>query len=279
MAKRKPPPKAATPKRRASNTRFDVLALGASAGGEAAIMAILSELPRDFPIPIIIMQHLHPTSTATATYARRLPFAVEWVDAGSKLTAGTVLLCRPRSFVEVLPDGTCALSPCEGGANERPIDALFDSIARSFGARSIGVILSGMGKDGAVGARQLHLAGGTVLVQTEASAEYPSMPRAAIQAGAAEFVVPVEDLGPLIADLVAGTPRPRPRSEMEAISRVFGEKGEVATRAREIDWAKTPLGPVVGWPAHLGMVARMVLQSAYPMALWWGPELVQIYNE
>ncbi|MBV9488996.1 MAG: PAS domain-containing protein, partial [Verrucomicrobia bacterium] len=263
-----------------STRPVEILTLVASAGGHAAITAILRGLPADFSIPIMVMQHLGPDSTATVEmYARRAAFEVEWVQSGTALAPRKVLVCPPRSFVELLPNGTCVVARCDRGALDKPIDCFLESVARSFGHLAIGVVLTGMGSDGAAGARQLHLAGGRVLVQNEASAEYPEMPRAAIRAGAADLVVPLADLGQVIAEVVAGTPRPKGRSELEALGHVFGDKGGVAAIAREIDWAQTPLGPVISWPAELRLMARTAMDSACPMGVWWGPELIQIYND
>lgn len=259
---------------------FDVVALAGSAGSHAAITTLLRDLPADFVVPIIVMQHLPPDSAGTAAlYRNGTPFAVEWVTAESALAPHTVLICPPRSFVEVLPDGTFVLAPCERGAVDKPFDRLLTSLARSFGHRAIGVVLTGMGADGALGARELKLAGGRVIVQSEASSEYTEMPKAAISAGAADLVVPLADLGQVIGEVASSTPRPKARSELAAIGRVFGERGEVATRAREVDWAETPLGPVISWPEELRLIARTTLESPSAMAVWWGPELIQIYND
>lgn len=198
---------------------FDVIALAASAGGHKAITAILRDLPVDFSVPVFVIMHLGAESTGTTeVIGRGLPFAVEWVKPDSVLAPRKVLVCPPKSFVELLPDGTFMISPSEGGALvDKPMDRLLESIARSFGEHAIGVILTGLGSDGALGARHLHLAGGRVLVQSEASAEYPDMPKATIQAGAADLVVPLQDIGQVIGEMVDGTPRPQPRSELEAI--------------------------------------------------------------
>lgn len=197
-----------SPSFNAQGCLFDVLVLAASAGGHAAILTVLRGLPADFPLPILIMQHLAPGNAGTAAmYGRCLPFPVEWVHTDSILAPGKVLICPPKSFVELLPDGSFMLSPNERGTVDKPIDRLFESLARSFGERALGVILTGMLSDGALGARQLHLAGGKVVVQSEATSEYFGMPRAAIQADAADLVVPLEDIGPLLGKMVAGTPR------------------------------------------------------------------------
>jgi chemotaxis response regulator CheB len=188
---------------------YDVLALGASAGGHAAVAAVLQALPPDFAVPIVVMQHLAPDAQGTVDMYRRLvPYAVEPLLPHSRLAPGTLLICPPRTFVDLLPDGTFALAPNARGAVDKPIDRLLASLARSFGHRAIGVILTGMGADGALGARELHLAGGRIIVQNEASAEFPDMPRAAIGAGAADLVVPLQDIGQVIASLATKAPWP-----------------------------------------------------------------------
>jgi signal transduction histidine kinase/chemotaxis response regulator CheB/transcriptional regulator with GAF, ATPase, and Fis domain len=258
---------------------FDVLVLVASAGAEGAIGRILADLPPDLGVPILLMQHLPPGSSVVELYRQRSAFDLEWASEGSLLAPGKVLVCPPRSFVELLPDGSCRLAPCPSGAMQLPMNRLLVSVARSFAHRAIGVVLTGMGADGAAGARELHVAGGRVIVQSVASAQSPDMPQAAIAAGAADLVVPLPDIAQVITELVAGTPRPKARSELDAIRRVFGESGELAAQAREIDWALTQLGSVISWPVELLVMARTAVESAQPTAVWWGPDLIQIYNE
>src|SRR5262249_55601998 len=96
---------------------------------------------------------------------------------------------------------------------------------------------------------------------------------------AADLVVPLPDIAQVLGELIAGTPRPRARSELAAIRRVFGDTGAVAARAYEMDWAATPLGPIVSWPAALRLLVRTALDAPVAMAVWWGPELLQLYND
>lgn len=256
----------------------DVVVFAASAGGLSALWTVMRDLAADFPVPVIAMLHLPPDFSLDGLF-QRLPMPVTWARGGEPLEAGRLVVCPPRSFVELLPNGHCALSPCEGGALEHPIDRLLASVARSFGERAIAVVMTGMGDDGAVGACELQRAGGCVLVQSAASAEHPSMPRAAIAAGAATMVMPLKELGHVIAELAAGKSRRQLRSEKEAIRRVFGDRGEVAALARERDWSATALGPAFSWPDELRLIVRTVMESPFPAAVWWGPELVQIYND
>ena len=104
------------------------------------------------------------------------------------------------------------------------------------------------------------------------------MPHAAAAAGA-DLVLPPHEIGSVVAEVVAGAPLPRPRHELRAVEHLFAGPGEIRAVARAIDWAATPLGPVTKWPDALRLMVRTALDSAYPMAIWWGPELIQIYNE
>ncbi|MBV8758443.1 MAG: hypothetical protein JO257_14245, partial [Deltaproteobacteria bacterium] len=262
-----------------SGDGFDVVVVVGSLGAEGAIVSILKALPRDLAVPVVVMQHLSPDSEVVAFYGKRLEQrAVEWFEEGAALAPGKVHVCPPRSFVELLPNGTCRLAPC-GGGSERPMDRLFESVARSFAHRAIGVVLTGMGSDGAIGACELHRAGGRVIVQSPESAKSQEMPRAAIAAGASDLIVGLPDIAQIIGEIVAGTPRPKARSELDAVARIFGSAGEIARTARDKDWALTPLGPALGWATELRALVRTMIESAHPTAIWWGRELIQIYNE
>jgi chemotaxis response regulator CheB len=92
-------------------------------------------------------------------------------------------VCPPRQRLELLPDGTCSLSPDEGGARTRQLDFFLESLADSFGKRALVVVLTGMGNDGAAGVRAVKQAGGVVIVQNEDTAEQPFMPRPLLRAG------------------------------------------------------------------------------------------------
>jgi signal transduction histidine kinase/PAS domain-containing protein len=256
---------------------FDLIVIGASAGGHMATASLVDGLPKDLPLTVVLMMHLPPE--ATLWVFERLAYPVEWITAGSRIGGRRLMVAPPHAFVELLPDGSFVLSPCPGGAIERPIDRLFESVARSFGPRAIGAILTGLGRDGSVGANALRAAGCRLIVQSQASAEYPQMPAAAIATGAADMVVPLDDIGQVIGEIVCGTPQPRMRSELRAINRTFGDAGEIAHLAREIDWCRTPLGCVLGWPAELQLTVRTAIDSPQAMSILWGSDLIQIYND
>jgi len=159
------------------------------------------------------------------------------------------------------------------------VDVLLASLAESFGSSALAAVLTGMGNDGAFGARVLRESGGTVLVQDPQGARYSGMPQAVVDAGGADLVLPLHEISPVIVGAVQGRPLPRPPAERAAAAAVFAGSGEVAWLGRELDWSQTPLGPVSEWPAALRAVVRVALESPLPMCVLWGDELVQVYND
>src|SRR3712207_978628 len=209
---------------------------------------------------------------------RRIALPIDWARDGDRIRAGRVTVCPPRSVLEILPDRSCAVRPISGALEERPLDTLLTSVGHSFGASALGVVLTGMGRDGAAGTAALRAAGGVIIVQDEETAEHPGMPHAAAEAGA-HLVLPLHEIGRVVADVVAGGDLPLPRNEAEAVEALFAGPGDARAELRRIDWSATPLGPVASWSASLRTVVRAVLDTEFPMFLMWGPELVQIGND
>jgi PAS domain S-box-containing protein len=259
-------------------TKTDVVALVTSAGGVGALTVVLRHLPVEAPVAVVVQQHLSPHgSTLIKVLGTRTGHDVVWAEDGAQLVPGQVAVCPPKLRMEILPDGTCSLIKNVGGAREHPHDALLTSLADSYRSRALAVVLTGMGRDGAVGAAALKAAGGFVIAQSADSAEYSAMPEAA--APAAHLVLPLPEIGSVLADVMLGRPLPRPRSEIEAAEWLFAGPGEVRELLRTMDWTRSPLGPVSGWPQELRVMVRTTLDSACPTAILWGPQLIQIYNE
>ncbi|WP_433302348.1 chemotaxis protein CheB [Actinoplanes sp. CA-030573] len=258
----------------------DVVALVTSAGGLEALSAVLRVLPRDFPAAVVLTQHLGGQGSALAEILdRRIALPVRWAREGGRVEPGTVTVCPPRSVLEVLPDRTYAVRPAEKVLAERPLDALLTSVGDSFGPASLAVVLTGMGGDGAAGASAVRAAGGRVIAQSEDTAEQPSMPAAAVAAGAVDLVLPLHEIGATLVDVVAGRRLPVPGYEAEAVRRTFGEHGEIARLAREIDWAATPLGAVSTWPEAQRAVTQLAMAAQYPVSLHLGAEHILLFNE
>ncbi len=188
----------------------EVLAIGVSTGGPNALAALFPGLMKNFPVPIVIVQHMPPLFTRLL--AERLA-AVSGMNAregvsGALLRPGEVWVA-PGGFhmeVEKVADGVRLRTheaPPENSC--RPaVDVLFRSVAKVFGARSLAVVLTGMGHDGLIGCQHLREAGGQVLAQDEASSVVWGMPGAVSQAGLAEKTLPLRDLAAEINRRVQG---------------------------------------------------------------------------
>lgn len=184
---------------------FDVVALAASAGGLAALTAVLAPLPAGFPAALVMVQHLDPRhrSLMAAILGRRTSLPVKEAAEGDRLMPGTAFIAPPNRHLLVNPDATLSLSSSELVHFVRPsADLLFESVAASFKERVVAVVLSGMGTDGALGVKAVKKMGGTVIVQDATSAEFAGMPHAAIATGHIDFVLPLAEIAPALRSLV-----------------------------------------------------------------------------
>jgi PAS domain S-box-containing protein len=259
---------------------FDVLAIVTSAGGLDAMSAVLADLPLDLPAAVVVGQHLGVESALVDILTRRIQLPVDWVRDGERLQPGRVHVCPPHMRLEILPDRSCALTRFQHELlAEKPLDGLLGSLADSCGTRGLAVVLTGMGRDGAAGARVVRSAGGAVIVQNEASAAFPEMPRAAVEAGAADLVLPLAEIGKAIADVMAGGRFPQPRNEDEAREALFAGPGAARAALRAVDWPAGEAGGVRDWPQGLKAIVASMLHSRFPSCIFWGPEFVQVYND
>jgi two-component system chemotaxis response regulator CheB len=181
-----------------------ILAIGVSTGGPNALATLLPELTQPLPVPVVIVQHMPPLFTRLL--ADRIRAVTGLIaregEAGAVLNPGEVWIA-PGGFhmeVERSRDGV-HLRTHEGPFENscRPaVDVLFRSVAQTYGARSLGVVLTGMGQDGLRGCEWIREAGGQVLAQDEATSVVWGMPGAVSQAGLAEKVLPLLELAPEI---------------------------------------------------------------------------------
>jgi two-component system, chemotaxis family, protein-glutamate methylesterase/glutaminase len=184
---------------------FDVVACASSAGGLNALSELLSRLPGDFPAAIAVVQHLdrRHRSLMADILARRTRLSVKEAEAGERLRAGTVFIAPPDHHLLVNPDGRLALADSELVHFLRPsADLLFESVAASFCDRAIGVVLTGTGKDAAMGVTAIKSMGGTVIAQDPKTAEFPGMPEAAVATGNVDFVLPVAEIAEALVTLI-----------------------------------------------------------------------------
>ena len=181
--------------------QYNILAIGASTGGPSAIESILTQLPANLPIPVVIAQHM--PEPFLVSYAQRmanlLPIEVKIAENHEVLKAGVIY---------VIPgDGNMAIRPNTRGNrvfgyskkeysefNNPSIDCMFESIGECYGKQAIGVVLTGMGKDGSYGLLRMKKEGGLTIAQDGKSCVVNGMPQASVNIGAADYVVKLREI-------------------------------------------------------------------------------------
>ena len=189
---------------RAKNPNRFVIAIGASTGGVDALLNVVSHFPKDCP-PCLIVQHM--PGKFTSSFARRLDACtqaqVTEAQNGVALRAGHIYLApggERHMQLTYRPEMACALVEGPAVTGHRPsVDVLFNSVAK-LGKRAFGVLLTGMGADGAKGLGQIRAAGGRTIGQDEASSIVYGMPRTAFEQGAVERQLPLQAIGPAIME-------------------------------------------------------------------------------
>ncbi|MGB8930134.1 MAG: chemotaxis-specific protein-glutamate methyltransferase CheB [Anaeromyxobacteraceae bacterium] len=184
--------------------RADVVVIGASLGGPRALAALLRGLSRDFPVPVAIVQHIADGFTAglASWLAQESRLDVREAEDGEPLQPGRILLA-PTGRHLVVGRGVAHLSDAPAVDTFKPsVTPLFLSAARSYGPRCCGVILTGMGRDGALGMKALKEAGAHTIAQDEATSAVFGMARAAIELGAVDRVLPLDDIPRALLEVV-----------------------------------------------------------------------------
>ena len=185
----------------------EVVVMAASAGGLSVLRQILSGLPADFPLPIVIVQHrsMVVPSLAAQILSRAGPLPVKQAEQGEILAPGTVYLTPPDRHLVLRPDLRVRLMD---GQRIRFVlssaNPLFASAAFALDGRVIGVVLTGAGSDGTDGVESIRGMGGIVIAQDPATAEQAGMPASAIRTGAVDHVVAANEIAPLLVRLVRG---------------------------------------------------------------------------
>ncbi len=188
------------------SAKTEIIAIGSSTGGPAALHKILSAMPANLAVPIVIVQHISfGFVQGLAEWLNDAsPLNVKVAQAGEKIQPGTVYLAPDNHHMLVDRLSRIALSPTDPIGGHRPaVTALFESVARSFGPAAIAAILTGMGSDGAVGMKTLSDAGAITLAQDEASCVVFGMPKEAIALGAAQHIAPLDRIAFTLQALMA----------------------------------------------------------------------------
>ena len=177
--------------------KVEILVIGASTGGPVALTDIITRLPENFPLPILIVQHM--PENFTKVFAERLhkqsKLSVKEAEHRDKLKAGTVLVAPGGKQLMLDRGGDCVkIISGDDRVNYKPsVDILFASAAQVMGNKVLGLVLTGMGADGCDGARLLKDKGSQIWTQDEGSCVVYGMPAAVAKAGLTDMVLPIED--------------------------------------------------------------------------------------
>lgn len=200
------PPASAMPR----THEVSAVVVAVSTGGPSALAQVVADLPADLAVPVLIVQHMPPVFTGIL--AERLdrvcPLAVSEAADGDRVLGGHVYVAPGGHHLALVRRGTAVVVDVQDGPPEnscRPAaDVLFRAAVDVYGAGVLAVVMTGMGHDGLAGARAVHAAGGAVIAQSPASSVIASMPQAIADAGLADAVVGLAELGGAVARCVAG---------------------------------------------------------------------------
>jgi two-component system chemotaxis response regulator CheB len=189
--------------------RYEVVAIGASTGGPGAVLEILQKLPLPYSLPILLVLHIgEPFGIAFADWLdAQTGLRVAYAQHGEPVSAraGQVCMAPPDSHMAVR-NGRLVLTRDAPRHSCRPsVDALFESVAREYGAAAVGVLLTGMGRDGAAGLLEMRRQGALTIGQDESSSVVYGMPREAMLLGAVERELSLNEISPLLHDVSALT--------------------------------------------------------------------------
>ncbi|MBT3206909.1 MAG: chemotaxis protein CheB [Bacteroidetes bacterium] len=184
--------------------KYEAIVIGVSAGGMAALNTIMPALPKNFSIPILIVQHISPRSENYLVHIlnNSCKLKVKEADEKEKIENGKVYLAPPNYHFLVEEDFTISLSTEERVNYARPsINVLFESAAIAYKNSLIGVILTGANNDGSQGLKSIKDYGGYVIVQNPKTAEVESMPKAALKATKTNNVFELEKIAEILISL------------------------------------------------------------------------------
>ena len=204
----KPAPRAVSASAIPADQRFPVVVLAASTGGPATVMRLAPGFTRDFPAAVFLVQHM-PASFTTQYAAQLAEFTgirVKEAENNETVQPGTLYICPGGQHLRVTLAGRIQLDSASGRINGYlpNIDVTMETVAAFAGAMSIGVVLTGMGNDGALGAKAIKAAGGLVLAQDEATSVIFGMPAEAIKVAGVDHVLAIDDIYAAIEKRVIG---------------------------------------------------------------------------
>ncbi len=181
----------------ASNGKFPVVVLASSTGGPATLLKLIPAFPKDFPGAVVIVQHMPGTFTGQFSHqlAEVTPIRVKEAEAGEIIQAGTVYVCPGSHHLRLSPTGRISLDDGPRISGYKPCaDVTLETVAAFAGPLSVGVVLTGMGNDGARGVQAVRASAGHVIAQDEASSVIFGMPAEAIKTGAVDQVLALDNI-------------------------------------------------------------------------------------
>lgn len=193
-----------TKKKYIRKKRYKAIVIGTSQGGMAALTRLLPGLPQDYSIPVIIVQHVHPSQGESSTkyYDERCALAVKEADDKESIQSGHIYFAAPNYHLLIEKEKIFSLSIDNKVNYARPsIDVLFESAADTYSSDLVGIILTGANNDGAHGLDKIKQKGGLTIVQDPETAESSSMPQAAIDVVGADYVMSLEEIKNLLIEL------------------------------------------------------------------------------
>jgi len=204
------------------NPRIEIVAIGTSTGGPNALAEVLPRIPKDFPVPIVVVQHMPPifTRLLAERLSSRSAISVEEGSVGVILSPGHAWIAPGNFHMKVIRAGVGRRLDLNQAAPEnfcRPaVDVLFRSVALAYGANVLGVVMTGMGSDGALGAQNIRDAGGDIVIQDEASSVVWGMPGLVHASGLADAVYPLDQMAAEITRRVLQSRGPRARFDLKS---------------------------------------------------------------
>lgn len=187
--------------------RIDLVAIGASTGGPVALKQLLRALPADFPVPIVVVQHMAGgfLQGLAGWLAHSCALSAEVARPGTELRPGRIYLAPDGAHMRVAPLLQLTFDAGAAVNGHRPaVSCLLGSVAAHYGSRAVGILLTGMGKDGVAELKLMQQAGAITIAQDAASSVVHGMPGEAILCGAADYVMAPEAIGAELAALLAG---------------------------------------------------------------------------
>lgn len=192
----------ATGRKRLPASHFSVVVIGISTGGPSALQSVIPKLPANLPVPVLVVQHMpaHFTKSLAERLNATSPLTVVEAADGEPLMPGKVYIAPGGLQMLVAKNSSVRISREDFKVLYRPsVDVLLGSVIEVYGGNVLGVIMTGMGRDGSEELKKIHAKGGYILAQDEATCVVYGMPKAVVEEGIADEVLPLEAIAPAIA--------------------------------------------------------------------------------